>query len=84
MSGSQKQQYIVSIDQGTSSTRCIVFDQTGGVVASSQREHTQYYPAPGHVEHDVGEIWAATRHVVEVMTTELSYCNGRHCTNIQL
>lgn len=53
--------YICSIDQGTSSTRCIVFNSLGDVVSQSQLEHTQYYPAPGHVEHDVEEIWRATK-----------------------
>lgn len=54
-------QYIISIDQGTSSSRCIVFNQCGEIVAHSQREHSQYYPAPGHVEHNVEEIWESTK-----------------------
>ncbi|MDQ3810505.1 MAG: glycerol kinase GlpK [Chloroflexota bacterium] len=56
--------YVAAIDQGTTSTRCIVFDRAGGVVASAQKEHTQLYPRPGWVEHDAREIWQRTREVV--------------------
>ncbi|MFS0898127.1 glycerol kinase GlpK [Mycolicibacterium litorale] len=49
--------YIVSIDQGTTSTRCIVFDSSGRLVAVTQREHRQHFPAAGRVEHDAAEIW---------------------------
>ncbi|HTC69524.1 MAG TPA: FGGY family carbohydrate kinase, partial [Acidothermaceae bacterium] len=49
--------FVVAIDQGTTSTRCIVFDQRGRLVAVSQREHHQHYPKPGWVEHDAMEIW---------------------------
>ena len=48
---------MVAIDQGTTSTRCIVFDQRGRLVAVSQREHHQHFPKPGWVEHDAMEIW---------------------------
>src|SRR6202000_636307 len=48
---------VLAIDQGTTSTRCIVFDQSARLVAVSQREHTQHYPKPGWVEHDPIEIW---------------------------
>ena len=56
--------YIGAIDQGTTSTRFIVFDQNGQIVSSSQMEHRQYFPAPGWVEHDADEIWANTRTVM--------------------
>ncbi len=49
--------YIAAIDQGTTSTRCIIFDPEGRVVALDQREHQQMYPRPGWVEHDASEIW---------------------------
>jgi glycerol kinase len=49
--------YVVSIDQGTTSTRCIVFDHSGRLVSVVQREHRQYFPRPGWVEHDAAEIW---------------------------
>ena len=50
--------YIAAIDQGTTSTRCIVFDQHGKVAGSGQREHEQIFPRPGWVEHDAEEIWS--------------------------
>ena len=56
--------YIAAIDQGTTSTRCMIFDHGGRVVASEQNEHEQIYPKPGWVEHDPLEIWARTQEVV--------------------
>jgi len=56
--------YAAAVDQGTTGTRFMVFDQTGQVVASMYEEHTQIYPQPGWVEHDAGEIWAKTRRVI--------------------
>jgi glycerol kinase len=50
---------ILSLDQGTSSSRAILFDHDGTVVASAQREFPQYFPHPGWVEHDAEEIWAS-------------------------
>ncbi|CAM2873898.1 glycerol kinase GlpK [Rariglobus hedericola] len=51
--------YILALDQGTSSSRAIVFDHDGGIVAVAQKEFTQYYPQPGWVEHDPLEIWSS-------------------------
>ncbi|MDQ2803965.1 MAG: glycerol kinase GlpK [Pseudomonadota bacterium] len=56
--------FIGAIDQGTTSTRFIVFDHDGAIVASAQREHRQICPQPGWVEHDPAEIWAATQAVI--------------------
>jgi glycerol kinase len=56
--------YIGAIDQGTTSTRFIVFDAAGKVVACAQKEHQQIYPQPGWVEHDAEEIWARTEEVM--------------------
>ena len=56
--------YVVAIDQGTTSTRCILFDHAGRVVALDQKEHQQIYPKPGWVEHDPLEIWRNTLDVV--------------------
>ena len=50
--------YILALDQGTTSSRALVFDRAGRVVALSQREFRQIYPRPGWVEHDPDEIWA--------------------------
>ena len=49
--------YILALDQGTTSSRAIVFDRSGSMLGSSQKEFTQYYPEPGWVEHDPEEIW---------------------------
>ncbi len=57
-------QYIGAIDQGTTSTRFIVFDRAGKTVASAQKEHRQIYPQPGWVEHDAEEIWQRTQEVI--------------------
>jgi glycerol kinase len=50
--------YILSLDQGTTSSRAIVFDVEGNIVAVAQKEFTQYFPQPGWVEHDANEIWS--------------------------
>ncbi|BCJ40897.1 glycerol kinase [Actinoplanes ianthinogenes] len=51
------ERYVVAIDQGTTSTRCIVFDRHGRLVSLAQQEHKQHFPKPGWVEHDAMEIW---------------------------
>ncbi len=55
--------YIMAIDSGTSSCRCILFNKQGRIVSLSQKEFTQYYPKPGWVEHDAEEIWDTQRAV---------------------
>jgi glycerol kinase len=55
--------YIAAIDQGTTSTRCILFDRTG-IVRLAQKEHEQIFPQPGWVEHDLQEIWLRTQQVM--------------------
>jgi glycerol kinase len=57
--------YVAAIDQGTTSTRFIVFDHEGSVVAVDQKEHRQIYPKPGWVEHDPLEIWARAQEVIQ-------------------
>jgi len=64
--------YIGAIDQGTTSTRFIVFDRSGRVISVAQKEHEQIYPKPGWVEHNAEEIWQRTR---EVMAEAMS--NGK-------
>jgi glycerol kinase len=56
--------YIGAIDQGTTSSRFIIFDRTGKIVSSAQEEHRQIYPKPGWVEHDPEEIWERTQSVI--------------------
>ena len=52
-------QYVVALDQGTTSSRCIIFDRDQKIVGVAQREFTQIYPRPGWVEHDPMEIWSS-------------------------
>lgn len=66
------QSYILSIDQGTTSSRAVIFDKQGQIVSSAQQEIKQYYPMPGWVEHDASEIWLS---VLAVMATAL-YSNN--------
>ena len=54
--------YILALDQGTTSSRAIVFDHSGSAVATAQQEFRQIFPRPGWVEHDANEIWATQRH----------------------
>jgi len=57
--------YVGAIDQGTTSTRFMIFDHGGNVVGVDQKEHEQIYPKPGWVEHDPAEIWTRTNEVIE-------------------
>jgi glycerol kinase len=56
--------YVAAIDQGTTSSRCIIFDASGTIVSVAQREHRQIFPRPGWVEHDAEEIWDNVEFVV--------------------
>ena len=56
--------YIIALDQGTTSSRAIIFDKNLSIISVSQREFTQIYPKPGWVEHDPMEIWATQRSVL--------------------
>lgn len=57
--------FVLSIDQGTTSTRAIIFDHEGRLAGVSQREHRQYFPHPGWVEHDAAQIWRNTEWVLQ-------------------
>ncbi|MGO4237942.1 glycerol kinase GlpK [Pseudarthrobacter sp. YAF2] len=57
-------QYVIAVDQGTTSTRAIIFDHSGAIVSSGQMEHEQIFPQAGWVEHDATEIWNNTREVI--------------------
>ena len=61
--------YVASIDQGTASSRCLVFDRSSRIIAVAQKEHRHLYPRPGWVEHDPEEIW---RNVEEVVARALA------------
>ncbi|WP_045234364.1 FGGY family carbohydrate kinase, partial [Deinococcus pimensis] len=57
--------HVLALDQGTTSSRAIVFDAGGAVVATAQKEFTQHFPSPGLVEHDAEEIWASVAGVAQ-------------------
>jgi glycerol kinase len=61
--------YILALDQGTTSSRAIIFDRQGNIVHTAQKEFTQHFPHPGWVEHDANEIWIT---ILGVITTALS------------
>ena len=64
-----KDKYILALDQGTTSSRAILFDRQGNIVSSAQKEFRQIYPQPGWVEHDPQEIWSTQAGVAaEAMT----------------
>lgn len=67
--GMQKaKKYVMALDQGTTSSRCILFDRSGKVCSVAQKEFAQYYPQPGWVEHNPMEIWSSQLSVaVEAM-----------------
>ena len=57
--------YVLALDQGTTSSRSLLFDRDGTLVALAQREFTQHFPLPGWVEHDAGEIWTTQRATID-------------------
>lgn len=73
------EEYILSLDQGTTSSRAIVFDRLGTPVAIAQKEFTQYFPKPGWVEHDPNEIWSTQAGVAAEATVKA----GLNGTNIK-
>jgi glycerol kinase len=79
------QQYILALDQGTTSSRAILFDQDGNVAGVRQQEFTQHYPQPGWVEHNPLEIWntqlAVARAVLSAHNVSPSQIAGIGITN---
>ncbi|MCR5320191.1 MAG: glycerol kinase, partial [Lachnospiraceae bacterium] len=55
----EQNSYVLALDQGTTSSRCILFDHTGKICSMAQKEFEQYYPQPGWVEHNPREIWSS-------------------------
>jgi glycerol kinase len=68
--GGRMETYILSIDQGTTSSRAILFNKQGQIVHSAQSEFTQYFPKPGWVEHNANEIWGSVLSVIAAVLTE--------------
>jgi glycerol kinase len=70
------EKFIASIDQGTTSTRCILFDHAGEIAGISQKEHRQIYPQPGWVEHDPLDIWLQTHDVIREVVEQAGIRQG--------
>ena len=68
----QKKTYIMALDQGTTSSRCILFDKQGNICSMAQKEFTQIYPQPGWVEHNANEIWGSILAVIAGVLSESS------------
>ncbi|SDE29728.1 glycerol kinase [Paenibacillus sp. UNCCL117] len=66
----EQDMYIVAVDQGTTSTRAIIFDRQGDIVSTAQQEIKQFYPQPGWVEHNASEIWVSVLGVLATALTE--------------
>lgn len=75
------EKYILSLDQGTTSSRAIVFDHNGAIASVAQKEFKQYYPRPGWVEHDAGEIWSSQVAVVAEAISRIGI-NGKNLAGI--
>ncbi len=75
-SSMQPVNFVGSIDQGTTSTRFIIWDRAGRIIACEQQEHTQILPKPGHVEHDAIEIWQRTQEVISRALASAGLCGG--------
>ena len=72
------EQFVAAIDQGTTSTRCMIFNRDGRVVAVDQKEHEQIFPRAGWVEHDATEIWDNTREVTAGALAKADLQRRRH------
>ena len=68
--------YILALDQGTSSSRAIVFDKAGSIMSVAQKEFTQYFPSPGLVEHDPMEIWSSEKEVAVEALKKMGICGA--------
>jgi glycerol kinase len=75
------EKYILSLDQGTTSSRAVVFDHNGEIASVAQKEFKQYYPKPGWVEHDAGEIWSSQVAVVAEAISRIGI-NGKYLAGI--
>ena len=78
MKDKNNEQYILTIDQGTTSSRAVIVNRQGQIVGSSQKEFTQYFPKAGWVEHDANEIWLSVQSVIAGAFIE----SGIHPTQI--
>lgn len=75
------EKYILALDQGTTSSRAILFNKKGEIYSVTQKEFTQYFPKPGWVEHDPLEIWSKQAGVAAEATTKKGL-NGKNIAAI--
>ena len=68
------QKYVMALDQGTTSSRCILFDRNGNICSSVQKEFRQIFPKPGWVEHDADEIWSVQLSVAQEAMRKAGVC----------
>ena len=81
--------YVMALDAGTTSNRCILFNEKGEMCSVAQKEFTQYFPKPGWVEHDADEIWATQLEVAQqamanigaTLMTCAQFCDGKQATD---
>ena len=71
--------YIMALDAGTTSNRCILFNEKGEMCSVAQKEFTQYFPKPGWVEHDANEIWTTQLGVALSAMNQVGAQRGGHC-----
>ena len=74
--------YVIAIDQGTTSSRTIVFDHSGSIVSVGQLEHEQIFPKAGWVEHDPMEIWNNTREVIGQALSKADIIRAGHVLGV--
>ena len=77
MTEEKMKKYIMALDQGTTSSRCIIYDKKGNIVSLAQKEFTQIFPKEGWVEHDPMEIWSTQMGVAQeaLLTVGFTYKN---------
>ena len=71
--------YIMALDSGTTSSRCILFNQNGEMCSAAQKEFTQFFPKPGWVEHDAEEIWSTQLEVAKAAMENIGASAGDIC-----
>ena len=74
--------YIMALDAGTTSNRCILFNEQGVICSVAQKEFTQYFPHPGWVEHDADEIWSSMLGVAVEAMNKLNITPDRKSTRL--
>ena len=71
--------YVMALDAGTTSNRCILFNEKGEICSMAQKEFTQYFPKPGWVEHDPREIWSTQLSVARQAMNQINASASRYC-----